>query len=919
MRPQIANFVRDMLYPELEDDTSVRNYPNVRGISKDVFFMSHEKPEDGNENALATNSASNQFEAEMVVSLLRYILRQGYNMKDCVILTPYVGQLMKIRKLLQKEVMVFIDDRDAEQIEAMKENDDDEECKSDAHVAKQIALNQGVRVATVDNFQGEEADIIIISLVRSGSEKNKIGFLRTSNRVNVLLSRAKQGMYLVGNHKLFCAKSEDVWRGVIDNFERQGYLGDGFPLYCCNHPEKTNVVSDPDMLRLIAPDGGCLDKCKAKLAECGHVCPYSCHSDYKDHRGIFCPSSCTRLRDDCQHPCPKVCGELCGNCEADVGDVCLPCGHNHPNTMCYQAKGDLADIQCRVKVKKVIPTCGHEVNTECHRDPKSIICLVPCGILLDDCSHPCQSACGKCVKLTIESDHDSEFFGIVERTEHPACRVKCEKALSCKHYCRFSCHFGKDCPPCLQQCDVMNCEHSKCTHACSEICQTCKEVCSWKCEHFGECPALCGAPCLRLPCDRQCEKLLPCGHQCPSVCGEICPSSEFCRECNEAIKATVVDFIMMETYGEVDLNKNPIVVLDCNHFFTMETLDGTFEFSKVYKKLDDGSYTLVLPDSSALFEPPSCPSCRARVSITKRYGRVIKLGSLTVARKKYITLGSKMVQGMPKQLENALVLMNKVIAKKGKKEVDLSSVIHPIRKVQQEISNFNRFVQSPPDKDAYEGTMSNLSRLGLIDQYNSVLPPEPYQMFKREGVRMQAYTSHKLYEKLAELANAKNGALAKEFLDRASQEQEKALKAFDDRFIEHTESSAPGRSRDEVLMFYCELQLAKVAAEWHKASTSANVTVEQDAIKKKIKDLQNTLERFMKGFQSAYINDNQERIQQFLSGIDRLEKQGTISKAELKIVFQAMTPEIGTSGHWYECVNGHPVSYLLVYGCETGP
>lgn len=54
---------------------------------------------------------------------------------------------------------------------------------------------RGVRVTVVDNFQGEENDIIILSLVRS-NEENKIGFLRTDNRICVALSRAKYKMVL---------------------------------------------------------------------------------------------------------------------------------------------------------------------------------------------------------------------------------------------------------------------------------------------------------------------------------------------------------------------------------------------------------------------------------------------------------------------------------------------------------------------------------------------------------------------------------------------------------------------------------------------------------------------------------------------------------------------------------------------------
>jgi superfamily I DNA and/or RNA helicase len=40
--------------------------------------------------------------------------------------------------------------------------------------------------------------VVILSLVRSRADCN-IGFLRLRNRINVLLSRAKHGMYLLGN------------------------------------------------------------------------------------------------------------------------------------------------------------------------------------------------------------------------------------------------------------------------------------------------------------------------------------------------------------------------------------------------------------------------------------------------------------------------------------------------------------------------------------------------------------------------------------------------------------------------------------------------------------------------------------------------------------------------------------------------
>jgi superfamily I DNA and/or RNA helicase len=55
---------------------------------------------------------------------------------------------------------------------------------------KNVKMKDCVRLSTVDNFQGEEADIVIISTVRNNSQ-GKVGFLQIPNRVNVMMSRAK--------------------------------------------------------------------------------------------------------------------------------------------------------------------------------------------------------------------------------------------------------------------------------------------------------------------------------------------------------------------------------------------------------------------------------------------------------------------------------------------------------------------------------------------------------------------------------------------------------------------------------------------------------------------------------------------------------------------------------------------------------
>ncbi|MBC7412377.1 MAG: AAA family ATPase [Bacteroidia bacterium] len=68
--------------------------------------------------------------------------------------------------------------------------------------------NIKLTVKTIDGFQGQERDIIAISLVRSNSE-GEIGFLADIRRMNVAMTRAKQKLIVIGdsatiaNHKFY--------------------------------------------------------------------------------------------------------------------------------------------------------------------------------------------------------------------------------------------------------------------------------------------------------------------------------------------------------------------------------------------------------------------------------------------------------------------------------------------------------------------------------------------------------------------------------------------------------------------------------------------------------------------------------------------------------------------------------------------
>jgi hypothetical protein len=77
------------------------------------------------------------------------------------------------------------------------------------------------RADTVDAFEGAEADIVIVDLVRS-NPRGMVGFLEVHNRINVAMSRAKVLLIIVGDSQT--VRSNRVLRQVFEGFRRSGAI-----------------------------------------------------------------------------------------------------------------------------------------------------------------------------------------------------------------------------------------------------------------------------------------------------------------------------------------------------------------------------------------------------------------------------------------------------------------------------------------------------------------------------------------------------------------------------------------------------------------------------------------------------------------------------------------------------------------------
>lgn len=86
------------------------------------------------------------------------------------------------------------------------------------------------KVGSVEEFQGQERKVIILSTVRSTSElvredvKYALGFLAAPRRLNVAITRARALLIIIGNP--FLLQQDPYWRSVLEYCcERKAYTG----------------------------------------------------------------------------------------------------------------------------------------------------------------------------------------------------------------------------------------------------------------------------------------------------------------------------------------------------------------------------------------------------------------------------------------------------------------------------------------------------------------------------------------------------------------------------------------------------------------------------------------------------------------------------------------------------------------------
>ncbi|KAJ5771640.1 P-loop containing nucleoside triphosphate hydrolase protein [Penicillium odoratum] len=310
MCPAISSLVRSLTYPLLEDDEKTKTRPEPRGLSDRVIFFNHQNLEESfsqvsdRRDEGAKQSKQNVFEAEIVLKIVKYLGQQGYGTDKLVVLTPYLGQLSLLRQILSKQNDPVLNDLDSHDL-------------LQAGLLSHASANHSkrmIKLSTIDNYQGEESEIVIASLTRS-NKSGDIGFMAAPERLNVLLSRARNVLIMVGNSETFVSsrKGQRSWKSLIDQLKANGHLYDGLPVKCEQHPDRSAVLRTKEDFDRETPNGGCSALCGVRLS-CGeHECPLKCHQlndhskmkctkiiKWKCPRGHILSLSCSAVKSSCR-------------------------------------------------------------------------------------------------------------------------------------------------------------------------------------------------------------------------------------------------------------------------------------------------------------------------------------------------------------------------------------------------------------------------------------------------------------------------------------------------------------------------------------------------------------------------------------------------------------------------------------------
>lgn len=228
MHPQISEFSIHHVYNDKLLNGVTSKQKEWPGIKYPLFFYqcdlgyeerAFNEPKIGGNNS-GGFSYNNKYECEAILEIIYKLLTEKkVNLSQIGIITAYSAQRDLLSEILLNDPIINPLNK-----AMIRETDEDEFLnKNDypGHNLQSHVVNivNHLQIATVDSFQGHEKEFIIFSCVRNNAD-NKIGFLSDKRRLNVALTRAKNGLIIVGNKNVL-ESGKTIWTDFIKFLEKK--------------------------------------------------------------------------------------------------------------------------------------------------------------------------------------------------------------------------------------------------------------------------------------------------------------------------------------------------------------------------------------------------------------------------------------------------------------------------------------------------------------------------------------------------------------------------------------------------------------------------------------------------------------------------------------------------------------------------
>ena len=85
--------------------------------------------------------------------------------------------------------------------------------------------------------------------------------MTSPERLNVLLSRARDALILIGDAETFMEprKGGELWQHFMGMLKTGNHIYEGFPVKCERHPSRHAILRCPEEFEKESPDGGCTE------------------------------------------------------------------------------------------------------------------------------------------------------------------------------------------------------------------------------------------------------------------------------------------------------------------------------------------------------------------------------------------------------------------------------------------------------------------------------------------------------------------------------------------------------------------------------------------------------------------------------------------------------------------------------------